>query len=705
MTIEFDLGITCREPLSLVTGGIGTYTRLLVDNLAKKGLKLAVFVPEDSDTTAVPSSVTVVHVPLQPTDIFNNINSSELRYAHSLFTAVRIFCDNGNSFRLFETPDYGAEGYFVNFGKVYGLLPIHFTAIRLHSPHFMLHDDNELNQYYIGDDRVCRAEKDALLASDIVLYGGDSMRDRVLSYLSPKELSIILPKLKKIWHPFPTFSLPVKTPPATGTPTEFNVGCIGRLEWRKGWDLLIKGFSRCAYDPAFRSFRFHVFGGDTDTAHGASMRSYLEGIIPPELSERFSFYGRLPQAELNTSIQNMDAFIFPSRFENFPNALLETLHLQRPTLVSSSGCMAEIGSKFPWVQPFDPRRLGSYAEALRWLTDKSFARHDISDTVSSINEDIAQRYQNLHESPAPSIRQHSGCSIIVPHLNDSENVESLAMSNHNYVDRIGEIEIVVIDDGSKPEHLDRLNSLATNGHIKLIFTDQPFGGPSIARLKGLVAASYDFIAFVDADDYIDIQALERILLSMSINKFIDVTCGAMKCFGIEKHSWMPSPPTAATVLFENFTHVGIVSRKETLSKVDFVAPGELHHDEDWLMTAQIVFDTKNTIFLYPDIYYYYNRTNPASRSLLFDNFRRDSHALRLDRMLDALLFSAGVVQHRSDLKKLLARAVVQSDSISVLLAPYPRLKSFLSRTAALLRAAHLDHLTVRPALWLLARRR
>ena len=64
-----------------------------------------------------------------------------------------------------------------------------------------------------------------------------------------------------------------------------------------------------------------------------------------------------------------------------------------------------------------------------------------------------------------------------------------------------DFEIICVDDGSRDNSLEVLNSYAArDSRIKVIH--QQNGGRSAARNTGLDNASGDFILFVDSDDYI-----------------------------------------------------------------------------------------------------------------------------------------------------------------------------------------------------------
>lgn len=96
-------------------------------------------------------------------------------------------------------------------------------------------------------------------------------------------------------------------------------------------------------------------------------------------------------------------------------------------------------------------------------------------------------------------------SIIIPvyNLEDyiTECLNSIKNLSINY-------EIIVINDGSKDNSLNKINEFADTYKGEIIVIDQQNGGQSSARNAGINKASGDYLFFLDGDDFIDKDSFE-----------------------------------------------------------------------------------------------------------------------------------------------------------------------------------------------------
>ncbi len=99
-------------------------------------------------------------------------------------------------------------------------------------------------------------------------------------------------------------------------------------------------------------------------------------------------------------------------------------------------------------------------------------------------------------------------SIIVPVYNAEKTLEKCVNSILNQ--KYSNIEVILINDGSKDDSLKICKKMESkDSRIKII--DIVNQGVSVARNKGIEKSTGDYIAFVDADDYLDENIYEKML--------------------------------------------------------------------------------------------------------------------------------------------------------------------------------------------------
>lgn len=98
-------------------------------------------------------------------------------------------------------------------------------------------------------------------------------------------------------------------------------------------------------------------------------------------------------------------------------------------------------------------------------------------------------------------------SVIVPIYNAEKYLSKCIESILNQSMR--EIELILVDDGSKDQSGEICDKYAKKDHrVRVIHKEN--GGLSTARNTGIMAATGSHLSFVDADDYLDLDAYEEI---------------------------------------------------------------------------------------------------------------------------------------------------------------------------------------------------
>lgn len=154
---------------------------------------------------------------------------------------------------------------------------------------------------------------------------------------------------------------------------------LGRFEVQKGFDLLIQAFARVSENrPDWKL----VLVGD------GSQSSELEKLVElHQLQGRVHMPGRVQRS--SDWLRLADIFVFPSRFEGFPNALLEAMACSLPVISfdcpSGPGEIIEHGRNGMLVKTIDEKAL---AESMAVLMDDAELRRKLAAQA----RDVLQRF-------------------------------------------------------------------------------------------------------------------------------------------------------------------------------------------------------------------------------------------------------------------------------------------------------------------------
>lgn len=114
-------------------------------------------------------------------------------------------------------------------------------------------------------------------------------------------------------------------------------------------------------------------------------------------------------------------------------------------------------------------------------------------------------------------------SVIMPIYNTApyllKSIGSLVGQTHQ------NMEIILIDDGSTDESAQICKAFAAEDP-RVVFIQQANSGVSSARNKGLEVMTGDYLAFLDSDDWFDLNAMENMLKEMQQNQADVVYCNS-----------------------------------------------------------------------------------------------------------------------------------------------------------------------------------
>lgn len=203
-------------------------------------------------------------------------------------------------------------------------------------------------------------------------------------------------------------------------------------------------------------------------------------------------------------------------------------------------------------------------------------------------------------------------SVIIPVYNVEKYLSRCLNSVQNQT--YANIEIIVIDDGSKDNSSNICDMFSKkDSRFKIIHKEN--GGLSDARNKGLEYASGEYVLFVDSDDYIEPDAIKR-LLEIAKSYGVDIVEGKATSFddnyeydnfvskGIETNHIYDGLSYSLTRIRNHCFYAPVwlkFYKRSYLESINasFVL-GRLHEDEIW--NPKVMIQTKKV--LYTDYSFY-----------------------------------------------------------------------------------------------------
>src|SRR5262249_14977041 len=118
---------------------------------------------------------------------------------------------------------------------------------------------------------------------------------------------------------------------------------VGRFDLHKGADILLRAFAKVAKDR--KEIKLLFVGPDTGLQlDGGVIRlpEYLTQQIPAAVRERIEYLGSLPQFKIEKLRTQAYLTIVCSRYDNFPNTVIEAMAAGCPIIATNTGGIPEM---------------------------------------------------------------------------------------------------------------------------------------------------------------------------------------------------------------------------------------------------------------------------------------------------------------------------------------------------------------------------
>lgn len=212
-------------------------------------------------------------------------------------------------------------------------------------------------------------------------------------------------------------------------------------------------------------------------------------------------------------------------------------------------------------------------------------------------------------------------SVIIPYYNSGnfiiDAIQSVEQYNGEYT-----LEIIIINDGSKDEYsLQVLHELEKTD--KYIILNQNNKGAAAARNTGISNAKGEFILFLDSDNTIKPEYIQKGIDALRKNNEAGVYHSEREIFG-ESNRIIPQTEAfeIEKMIFRNYIDMCAVVRKTALQQVEgFTVDEELSSCEDWELWLKIY--KRDWLFIFDPEKLFYYRVRSGSISDVEDvNFIR-----------------------------------------------------------------------------------
>lgn len=228
-------------------------------------------------------------------------------------------------------------------------------------------------------------------------------------------------------------------------------------------------------------------------------------------------------------------------------------------------------------------------------------------------------------------------SIVIPVYNCEKHIERCI--NSILKQTYKNLEIVLVNDGSKDKSLEICEKYAQRDNRILIFNKEN-EGVSSARNLGIEKSHGEFISFVDSDDYLEETFCEELINKLYEYDVDYVACGYKRVYN-DKHieyvnndfsERIVSPIEYLNELLNvqkgyGFAHMKLI-KKEVIGDIKFDI--ELKVGEDALFNVMLCEKLKKILIYNKALYNYYFNSNSVVRK--FDNNYDKKYIKSMERM-------------------------------------------------------------------------
>lgn len=564
-------------------GGIGTYSSLLAQLLHKQQVNVSVFVPDRNVGQVTEEMLDGIRV-IRFSPYYAG-NSGFLGYealvSYSFASVIEKYLAREEAPDWIEAQEYDGIAYYLLQKKHLGypVLKDVKIIITCHCPSFILLPYNHKSSYTLPAYWIGEMEKFCIEAADICF----SPSRYLVSHLH--DAGITRQDIRVLPNPYEAKE--TYTGEVTALPDQLLF--IGKVSPAKGIIELLDAIR--ALSRTKKSIRLDIIGDADFYLHSRKkiMSVYLKEKYPDLFNAGLvTLHGTMPAARVEQHIKQASLLVLPSKIENLPYVVLESMYLGTPVLASTKGGQAEIIEHTKNGFLYEPDEPNSLPHAIETIL--AMKAEDLSAISRNGAQHIArlcspaQHYQAKMEQltgfdqgrsnlfpfasvitdkvsvlPEKDIAQPL-LSVIIPFYNLGsylqETIDSIRKARYK------NIEIIIVDDGSTDAaSIQVLNEL--EGRPDLYIIRKPNEGLAIARNTGAAYAKGQFISFLDADDKVHADYYTKAVTVLMEKDNVHFAGSWIQYFEGSEKSWASFTPVFPYILFHNMINSSSLVYKKT----------------------------------------------------------------------------------------------------------------------------------------------
>ena len=257
-------------------------------------------------------------------------------------------------------------------------------------------------------------------------------------------------------------------------------------------------------------------------------------------------------------------------------------------------------------------------------------------------------------------------SLIVPIYGVEKYIAKFAVSalDQTYQD----LQFIFVNDGTKDSSMEILRELISRRYThlesRIVIIDKENGGLPSARKAGLDVAEGEYVLFADSDDWMETDAVEKVMAKADETHADIIYFDLIKEYGNRTSYKREREYTGATkddfivnmFNYKSFGYTVTKCFKRSLYTDNVIYFPKLGMHEDIYLMSQIIFHAKSLVHI-PEALYHYRKDNPDSFCAqdrlkrhvssttnlldLYEHYRDNLKGSPIERVAGSILMRAG----------------------------------------------------------------